>query len=226
MNEFEILVTLLLYLLFFGWIGVRRGTLPELIVLGVALLFWVGIQTFSGPIVTFTNLPSKVLQAVFTGQFSTEDLNAIAALPNVVTPENQRAYLFLLWGLALLLTYILTGSLIDRDALGNPGWAFLVGIANALVFASILLPRLITLVLPEVGGAITLGDGVTLDSITDRVDIFGVLGRGIGVIVENLSELWVAIQPQAELVLLVLLTLILVLAASTLRPPRQRRGGS
>ncbi len=226
MSEFEILVTLLLYLLFFGWIGVRRGALAELIVLGVALLFWVGLQALADPLISFVNLGGKALQAIFTGQFNTEDLNVIAALPNLVTPENRRGFLFLLWGLVLLLTYIFTGRSAKRNALGNTGWAFLVGIANALVFASILLPRLLTLVLPDVDGAITLGNGAALDSLTGRVDIFGVLSRGINIVLENLSRLWVAIQPQAQLVLLIVLTLILVLAASTLRPSSPRSKGS
>lgn len=211
LSEFEVLVTFLLFLLFFGWIGFRRGTLPELIVLAVAVIAWFGLQRFGSIVAQIFNLGFKLLGGVFNGALVSGDLSAVAAVPNVITAENERGFFFLLWGLTLLLTYILTGRFVkDPNAIGNAGWAALLGIANALFLSAILLPRLLSLVLP---GSIS---PETLSFDLGVMDVIDIIGSAISILLSGLSRVWAAIEPRADIAILLLITLFLIFAASTL----------
>jgi hypothetical protein len=131
----------------------------------------------------------------------------------IITAANRQGYLFMLWAIMLVLTYIWVSNWSlweDWIALGSgaAGWAILFGMANGLLFASIFLPRLVALVAPP---------GTDYAMLAERANVLGVLGSGMSLLIGNLSALWTLVRPQASIVLLILLTIFLALVASTLR---------
>jgi len=112
----------------------------------------------------------------------------------------------------VLLSYMISNKLVGN--IGNSGWAMLLGIANGLFFTSILLPRLVSI--------LTLGtNGVNISNIGDLIDNTTIPGllRGIfGVILAGLGTLWSMIgSSQFWVVFLILVTLLILIAANTLR---------
>jgi hypothetical protein len=218
--ELQALLALLLYLFFFGWIGVLRGTFRELVVFLVALITWLVLQIRGEIVITLTNLAGKLVQSILSGEFGDADLAAIAEKPDIVTEQNSATFLFFVWAVVVLITYIVTQRIRPRAGFGNPGWAFLLGIANGLLFAAILLPRLLALILPGpvVPSAYPLPKATGLS-------IFDVLNRAFRILVDGIRSFWQFVQPQEAVVLLLLITLFLLIAAITLRRGQQSGGG-
>lgn len=209
----EVLITFLLYLAFFGWIGWRRGFRAELIVFGTAFLAWLALQREGDIFVRLANLGGKMIAFVRAGGLGANPDPAFAAVreaPPWVTDETRPGYLFLVWVLIVLVAYIVSSSIQFRPRKNERtgGWAVLLGMANGLLFASTFLPRLVALVAPE---------GADFSQLAQRVNIIGILTSSVRLIVENAALLWAAIRPQASIILLILLTLFLVLVAATLK---------
>ncbi|MCB0054636.1 MAG: hypothetical protein KDE24_34400 [Caldilinea sp.] len=139
------LIAFALYLIFFGWLGYRRGVWPELTLLLVTAVSWVLLQERGSIVVRMTNFFGKFLVLIRSGGLtgSTEDaLQAVSDAPNVITDENQYGFLFLVWAVIVLFTFILTTNtkIVRR---GKHGFvAVLLGLANGLVFAALLIPVL------------------------------------------------------------------------------------
>jgi hypothetical protein len=244
--ESEIAVTFLIYLLFFAWLGYRRGFRAEAMVFLVTLVSWIGLDLFGDIVVRVANLGGKFATFAASGGLSAgeeEALQALQSAPDVITEANRESFLFLIWVLLVVITYMITsrqgggsgrrsaggalpvtpGALIDTLAgvlsgQGRPtapppdtrlrGWSVIFGIANGLLFASIFLPRLLALLSPQ---------PVVYGGIPEEASPLRLLGAGIGVVADTVRQIWRVIQPEAPWVLLLLLTLFLVLAASTLR---------
>lgn len=209
----EVLVTFLLYLAFFGWIGWRRGWLAELIVFGAAFLAWIAFQQQGDIFVRIANLGGKFFAFVRAGGLGADPDPAFAALkdaPQWVTAESRPGYLFLLWVVIVLLAYIISSSVQTRPKKNSQagGWAVLLGMANGILFAITFLPRLVTLLAPE-GGDLT--------QLVERANLLGLLTSSWRLLSETVRVLWGIARPQAPIILLILLTLFLVLSAATLK---------
>lgn len=214
-GQLEVLITFILYLAFFAWVGYRRGSLSEGIVFGIAVGSWFLLQEAGDILVRIVNLGSKFLAFVQAGGLGANPDAAFGALgdaPPWVTAENRQTFLFLVWAALLFLAYIISGPKAAGKKSKSDGWALLLGIMNGLLFAAILLPRLVALIRPtvnEVTGAV---------EPTDITDLFSVLGGGFTLLGASFTGLWELIDPsQRSFVLLILLTLFLLLAALSLR---------
>lgn len=214
-GQLEVLITFLLYIAFFGWVGYLRGTLSEGIVFGVALTAWLVLQEQGDIFVRIVNLGSKGVAFVRAGGLGENPDAAFGAVSSAspwVTADSRGGFLFLLWAFLLFLAYIISGpKFLGKKSKGD-GWAVILGILNGLLYATILLPRLVTLLQPaEVAEA---ADGAT-GSIEG---FFGVLSGGFALLRDSLGGLWEIFAPsQQSLILLILLTLFLLLVASSLR---------
>lgn len=213
-EQLEILITLLLYTLFFAWIGYQRGALREGIVAFTALISWIVLQQAGDILVRIVNLGSKFVTFVRAGGLGANPDAAFPALSSAepwVTTDQRDEFLFIVWVLILVLAYVVSNLKPFAKGSKSDGWAVLLGIFNGLLFAAILLPKLATLVQPSeitdiAPGPLGIGS------------LFGVLRGGLGLLRDSLGNLWGIFEPtQRSLVLLVLLTLFLLLAASTLR---------
>ncbi len=63
-TETQVLIAFILYLVFFGWIGARRGVWPEVALLVVTVGGWVLLQERGTVIVRLTNFGGKFLVLV------------------------------------------------------------------------------------------------------------------------------------------------------------------
>ncbi|MEM7126452.1 MAG: hypothetical protein AAF702_09015 [Chloroflexota bacterium] len=207
-QNIQMFIALLLYLAFFGWVGWRRGTISELVVFLVALLSWVLLQSQGGVFRSIANLGGKFVVFIRSGGFSSESGDAFAALgeaPDVIPAEGQEIFVFLLWVFIIVLIYFVTNTFLSSE--DSDGWSIILGIANGLLFAVILLPKLLAPLVP------TGSSGDFVDQ-TSELDVLA----GIRAIFESgLNTVWSFLEPQASIALLLLITLLLLLAATSLK---------
>jgi hypothetical protein len=208
--ETQVIIAFLLYLILFGWIGWRRGTWREFWVLVVTVGAWIVLQERGSIFVRLANFAGKFAALVRSGGLGgdTEDaLQAVADAPNVITDENTSGFLFLLWAITVLVTYIITSEKRLLKSSKHNGMAILLGIANGLVFASLLLPVL--------GNLVEQTDGTLTDAPLRNLAIL--LSQLLTFLVTSLRNFWQWVQPLNSLTILVIVTLVLVLTALTLR---------
>ncbi len=215
-GQLEVLITFLLYIAFFGWVGYRRGALSEGIVFGVALVAWLIFQEQGDILVRIVNLGSKgvaFVQAGGLGENPDAAFGAISTAPPWVTAQTRGGFLFLVWAFLLFLAYIISSpKYLGKKSKGN-GWAIILGMLNGLLYATILLPRLVTLLQP-VDAVEAAGEGAA----AGLAGFLGILGGGFALLSESVGGLWEIFEPsQQSLILLILLTLFLLLVANSLR---------
>jgi hypothetical protein len=208
--ELEILLAVIVYLWFFAWNGRRRGSARELYVLIVAVTSWVILQTFGPQVQLIGNLIFKFIGLVATGGLGGENgdvLAAVSAQPDIITADNRVTFLFIAWLAVIIIAYLWT-ELAPIKKPNNKGWATILGMINGLFFAAVLLPRLVAM----------LGDqGRTLAAETERNDVSLVLRGSWSVFREGLGNLWSLAQPHAQIVIFLLVALVLLIAATSLR---------
>jgi len=215
-QQIEILITFLLYLAFFGWVGWLRGRRRTGFVLAVAVISWLLLNEQGDIFVRIANLGKKFLVFIQSGGLSSNPDPAFAALrdaPPLITGDNRGRFVFIVWVLLLVLAYVLSGRDYKwlKDNNKQDGWAVLWGIVSGFFFASVLLPRLIAILLPAGTAGFNTGE------VIQSTNLFRILGGSLSVLREGLSTIWTLVEPQAPFVILLLLTLLLVIAASTLQ---------
>lgn len=213
LDQLQIAIAFILYLFVFGWIGYRRGQMRELWVFVVALLSLVVLRLRGDIFVAAANLGWKLINLLMSGGLSgggTTAPDIIIACPDPQTVPatacNAPGYLFLLWVTIVILTYVITTSAIVKSP--HNGWAILLGIGNGLVYASVFLPRLVGLFRPDL---VQLDQPFLLNTLT------GLIRTAFTVIWSVIEDFWALVEPVRPFVILLLLILIVVGAASTLR---------
>lgn len=211
-DSLQIVVVIILYLILFGWVGYRRGSLRELIVFFVALGGYLILRRYQNVVVTIVNLGGRFFVFAREGGLGSDDPDAILALrdaPNLIVEQQADTLIFLIWVVTLLLTYMITGKFVRNGRNRSDAIAILLGIANGIFYFSIFLPLLVSIFVPEaVAGVARAEDGAGF-----------VLWRTFGVINESFGNLWGTLDGQQPLVIALFLTLVLVAVANTLRAP-------
>ena len=222
-GQFEIAITFIVYLLFFAWIGYRRGFRAELIVFLVALFSWIGLQLFGDVVVKMANLGGKFIVFATSGGLTAsgdEAFDLLKQAPDIITDANRDSFLFVVWVIVVVITYVLTTPTRRQARGGGPltaglpadsrmrGWAVLIGMANGLLFASVFLPRLLALLAPQV---------VACCGIPEGAGPLQIFLTGMAVVFDTLQQLWHLFGPYGPWILLGLLTLFLLIAVGTLR---------
>ncbi|RIK43147.1 MAG: hypothetical protein DCC55_06610 [Chloroflexi bacterium] len=252
--EFEIAITFIVYLLFFAWLGYRRGFRAEMTVFLVALLGWIGLMVFGDVVVTLANLFGKFVAFALSGGLGEGGDAAFEALrtaPDVITEANRESFLFVIWVILVVITYVVTTTqATQRRQRGTPVIPLTPGaLADALagVFAgqrraaapppdarlrgwSVILGianglLFASIFLPRLL-ALLAPQTVAYTGIPDSTSPFRILGAGLRVVFDAIGQLWELIQPQGSWVLLILLTLFLILVAGTLRGGRGGNAGA
>lgn len=211
LDQLQIAIAFILYAFVFGWIGYRRGQTREAWVFAVATVSLIVLRLRGDIFVGIANLGWQLINMLSGGLSSggsTPDLIIPCPSPQTVpaTACNAPGYLFLLWVTIVILTYVLTTSGVTKSP--SNGWAILLGLGNGLLYASVFLPRLIGLVRP---------DQVQLDEPVILETLIGLIQTAFSVIWNVITEFWTAVEPVRPFVILLLLILIVVGAASTLR---------
>jgi hypothetical protein len=210
-GQVEILLAFFVYLIFFAWIGYRRGNRREWIVFATAVIAWIVLQEQGDIFVRLANLTGKFLAFVRAGGLGENQSGAFTAMnsaPSVITSTNRQGFLFLIWMFVLVLAYIISNLAVPNAKSKSDNWAILWGVANGFFYASVFLPRLLALVAPE-------GFGVT--DFPAENNIFSLVGNAFGLLRNVLGGLWELIESQRSMILLLALTLFLVIAASSLK---------
>jgi hypothetical protein len=214
-QETQVLFALLVYLAFFGWIGWRRGLRSELTVFLVALIGWILLQERGNIFVRVTNLGVKFAAVFFsslaTGEEPTvEDINAGN---NFVADGAESTFLFLLWIVLLFGAYVLTSRPGFAAKSKKGGWAGVVGALNGLLLLAVLLPKLSTLA-PQ--------DGQPVEAPLQTFSrLLSSLFSSLSALVQSL---WNWVSEANPVVLLVIVTAVLGLAAMTLRSGAKAKG--
>ncbi len=206
----QVVIAFLLYLGFWGWLGYRRGAAREIWLLVITVGAWVVLQERGTILVRLANFFGKFVALVSAGglgEDSAEALQALADAPNVVTTENESGFLFLVWALIVMVAYIVLSDNRWNSRSKKGGLGFVFGAINGLVFAAILLPIL--------GNLVELSDGsfaeAPLQSIIDLTIAFFTR------IFDFLRGLWEIITPVSGQAWFILIFVILLIAAFTLR---------
>ncbi|MCB0113424.1 MAG: hypothetical protein R2873_22985 [Caldilineaceae bacterium] len=213
-ESLQIVAVLILYLVLFGWVGYRRGTVREMVVAIVSIGGYFVLQRYGNIVVTIFNLGFKFLAFARGGGLSGDNPDAILLIrdaEDVITEAGRDTLLFLLWVGLLLLTYFITGKVVKGAKNKSDGTAIALGLLNGIFYFSIFLPMLSSIFLNQLGVAAAVpADGATF-----------VLRSALEVINEGLGSLWGELDTQQPLVIVLFLTLMLVAVANTLRTPKK-----
>jgi hypothetical protein len=210
-GEAAIIISFIIYLVFFGWLGWRRGARRELTVFLIALVAWLLLQQEGDTVVNFANLGGAAITFAQEGGFSGSPQDALAAVgaaPALVNDDARTPFLFVMWVIIFIGAYALSNVMIEDKQSQRNGWAILFGLLNGLFFAVAFGPSLIALFAPD-------GDSSVVDE--DGLNLSALLASGLEVIWDGISSLWDLIASAGNLGLLLLLTALLVLAAATIR---------
>jgi hypothetical protein len=162
-------------------------------------------------VVNFANLGGAAVTFATEGGFTgsqQEALAAISAAPALVNEDARTSFLFLVWVALFVGSYALSNVMVeDKDSHRN-GWAILFGILNGLFFAVAFGPSLVALFAPD-------GEFTVVDD--EGLNLSGLLSGGLQLIWNGISSLWDVVLSAGNLGLVILLTVLLVLAATTIR---------
>jgi hypothetical protein len=213
-----IVISFLIYLAFFSWLGWRRGGRREITVFAVALGAWILLQEQGNIVVNIANLGGAAMTFAQSGGFGGDTEQAFAALssaPQLVTETTRQSFLFLVWVGIFVITYVLTNVAIeDKDSKRN-GWAILFGTLNGLFFAAAFVPSLVAL----------FGNETTLPTASEGMNFLSLLGSGLRLLGSAVASLWGVVESAGPLGLLLLLTAILLLTAMSIKGPAKRSNG-
>lgn len=209
-DSVQIVIAIVLYLCLFAWIGYRRGSLRELIVLVVTLGGYLLLREYRNIVITLINLFGKFFAFSQAGGLSGSNPDAILLIrdaPDVIPAAQAETVIFILWAIVLLIAYWATGRFVRSGRNRSDFSAMLLGVLNGIFYFSIFLPLLASIFLPEVvSGAIAPEAGASL-----------VLRNSWQVLGNSFASFWVAVDDQQPLVVVLLLTVTLVAVAGTLR---------
>lgn len=223
----QLMLSFLIFLFVFGWIGMKRGAKRELIVFVTAITSWLILQEKGDIFVRVANLGGKLMALVGAGGLSADGsvdpLAAISDAQQLVPNTSEAGFLFLIWIGIMILTYVLTSYVIKDENSKANGWAIVWGIANGLFYASIFLPRLMLLFVPNPTDPLAVDQQIITDG---RGSIATFLSSGFAMVSNAISNLWSMLGPMQPYALVILLTLFLVLAYSTIKGPKIGGWGS
>ena len=212
----QLMISFLIFLVFFGWVGFRRGDRREFTVLLVSVITWLLLLEGGDILVSIVNLGGKLLTVIASGGLSPEGTIAADA-GNVepwITDANRNGFLFSVWVFVVFITYLVTNKFIKDASSKSNGWAILWGIANGLFFASIFLPRLVLLFAPTETNPQQASQQLAEEG---RGSIVSFLSNGFQMITETIGNFWAGLGDLQPYVLLGLLTLFLILVYSSIR---------
>lgn len=214
-ESLQVVAVLVLYLVLFGWVGYRRGSVRELVVTIVAIGGYLILQRYGGIVITIINLGFKFVAFTRGGGLTGDNPDAILIIrdaENVVTAESRDTVIFLLWIGLLLLTYYITGRVVRTPKNKSDATAIALGLLNGIFYFSIFLPMLSGIFLRRLGAAGAVpADGAAL-----------VLRSALDVVGDGFGSVWGNLDEQQPLVIVVFLTLVLVAVTNTLRAPKAK----
>jgi len=169
LNQPESLISLFLYFAFFGLIGTRRGWKKEGFVFVLALASYWGLLQFQGRLAFLINTVGNYVLLGFPSD--QEGLLAVFQAPPLVSATNRETFIFLLWAVILLGLYYVGDVIFKKNAGRSVSLGFLAGIANGILYLSLIATRLIPI--QDSGSALTdAPPGTQLQQVIGRLQSF------------------------------------------------------
>ncbi len=144
MSRLETLITLLGFLVLFGWIGRRRGTRAELITLGVILGSRMAAELWGDRVIALTNRLYKfalfLLQGGATAENPGEVWTRVSQAPPLISAELRSTFLLTLLVTLVVATYLLSYIKLFRGK--SSWWSVLLGMVNGYLLNTFFLPIL------------------------------------------------------------------------------------
>lgn len=140
LNQPESLIALLIYFTFFGLIGARRGWKKEALVFVVGFVSYLGLLQVQGKLAFLINTGGNYALAGFPSD--QEGLLTVFEAPPIISGDNRETFIFLLWALLLVGLYFLGDRIFSKDAGKHKSIGFLIGIANGILYLSLIATRI------------------------------------------------------------------------------------
>lgn len=204
LNQPESLIALFLYFVFFGLIGMRRGWKKELFVGLLAFISYLALLQIQGRLAFLINTGGNYARSGFPSD--REGLLAVFEAPPLIGEGNRETFIFLFWAIILLCLYLLSERFYKKDAGKSASLGFLAGVANGILYLSLIATRLF----PIFGSGADLADappGTQLEQVVTRLRDF--LDAQISAFFTNFSQ-----TEQRTLVVFVLFAIIGIAAYS------------
>ncbi len=169
LNQPESLIALFIYFVFFGLIGVRRGWKKELFVFLLAFGSYLGLLQIQGRLAFIINTGGNYARAGFPAD--KEGLLAVFEAPPLISGDNRETFIFLAWAVILFCLYFFGERIFKKDPGKSASLGFLAGVANGILYLSLIATRLF----PIFGSGVDLADappGTQLEQVVTRLQNF------------------------------------------------------
>jgi len=169
LNQPESLISLFIYFVFFGLIGMRRGWKKELFVFAGAFGGYLGLLQAQGRLAFIINTGGNYVRAGFPSD--RDGLLTVFEAPPLISNENRETFIFLAWALILFGLYFFGDRIFKKDAGKSALLGFLAGLANGILYLSLIATR----IFPIFGSTSDLADappGTQLEQVVVRLQDF------------------------------------------------------
>ncbi len=140
LNQPESLIALIIYFAFFGLIGARRGWKKEVFVFVLAFVSYLALLQSQGRLAFIINTGGNYALGGFPSD--QDGLMAVFAAPPLISADNRETFIFLLWSVLLFIFYFASDRLFKKDSGKAASLGFLAGVANGILFLSLIATRL------------------------------------------------------------------------------------
>lgn len=169
LNQPESFIALLIYFIFFGLIGARRGWKKEALVFVVGFASYLGLLQIQGRLAFLINTGGNYALAGFPSD--QEGLLSVFAAPPLISGDNRETFIFLLWAVLLVALYFVGDRVFQKDGGKFQSLGFLVGIANGVLYLSLIATRLFPIFTSDANLA-EAPPGTQLQQIFNRLQDF------------------------------------------------------
>ena len=169
LSQPESFIALLIYFVFFGLIGARRGWKKEALVFVVGFASYLGLLQVQGRLAFLINTGGNYALAGFPSD--QEGLLSVFEAPPIISGDNRATFIFLLWALLLVGLYFLGDRIFAKDAGKSKSLGFLTGIANGVLYLSLIATRLFPIFTSDANLA-EAPPGTQLQQVVNRLQDF------------------------------------------------------
>ncbi len=165
-NQPESLISLLIYFIFFGLIGRRRGWKKEVFVFVMAFGTYLGLLQIQGRLAFLINTAGNYALAGFPSDAA--GLTTVFNAPPLISPADQDTFVFVLWAAMLFALYYLSDQLFKKDAGKSKSMGFLAGVANGILYLSLIATKLLPIFNAD-GDLADAPPGTQLEQVVTRL---------------------------------------------------------
>jgi len=133
----------LVYFIFFGLIGARRGWKKELLIFIVGFGSYLFLLQSQGRLSFIINTGGNYALSGFPSD--REGLLAVFEAPPLIGAENRETFIFLAWAVILVALYFIGDRIFQKDAGKSKSLGFLAGMANGVLYLSLIATRLFSI---------------------------------------------------------------------------------